>query len=277
MRRWIIDGTSHLCDDHLRETGINPATRGTGGRCSAHCGRASVNRRRKMRPKFHLMAGAAGALALAMTAGVAAAQTASQSAQVQAAQQKLQAAGLYRGPADGLLDPDTRAAIARFQQQNGLQPTQQLDQQTYARLMSIPGQTPSYGSSGPVAASTTRPPAPATMRLCRALPPITTIVPAAKASGCRRLLLRTKTLPAGPARGSRPWSPRLKTPPAAEQSLKSNPSPRSEEGFAIPGTWRSPPRRIRGRALELSALPTCLGPAAAPLSTAGRGAACTRP
>jgi peptidoglycan hydrolase-like protein with peptidoglycan-binding domain len=34
------------------------------------------------------------------------------------------------------MDPDTRAAIARFQQQNGLQRTESLDQQTLARLMS---------------------------------------------------------------------------------------------------------------------------------------------
>src|SRR4029077_12386263 len=36
--------------------------------------------------------------------------------QVRTAQEQLQAAGLYRGPVDGLMDPDTRAAIARFQQ-----------------------------------------------------------------------------------------------------------------------------------------------------------------
>ena len=56
--------------------------------------------------------------------------------QVRTAQQQLRAAGLYNGPVDGVMDPDTRAAIARFQQQNGLQATQSLDQQTLARLMS---------------------------------------------------------------------------------------------------------------------------------------------
>jgi peptidoglycan hydrolase-like protein with peptidoglycan-binding domain len=104
-----------------------------------------------MRPKFNLMAGAAVALALAWTGGIAAAQTTGQSAQVQAAQQKLQAAGFYRGPADGVMDPDTRAAIARFQLQNGLQRTASLDGQTYSRLMSIPTPAVGYGSSGPVA------------------------------------------------------------------------------------------------------------------------------
>jgi len=55
--------------------------------------------------------------------------------QVRTAQQQLRAAGFYNGPVDGVMDPDTRAAIARFQQQNGLQQTQSLDQQTLARLM----------------------------------------------------------------------------------------------------------------------------------------------
>ena len=58
--------------------------------------------------------------------------------QVRSAQQQLHAAGLYNGPVDGVMDPDTRVAIARFQQQNGLQPTQSLDQPTLARLMSSP-------------------------------------------------------------------------------------------------------------------------------------------
>jgi len=53
--------------------------------------------------------------------------------QVRTAQQQLRAAGFYNGPVDGVMDPDTRAAIARFQQQNGLQQTQSLDQQTLAQ------------------------------------------------------------------------------------------------------------------------------------------------
>jgi hypothetical protein len=68
--------------------------------------------------------------------------------QIQQAQQQLQAAGLYNGPTDGMMDPDTRAALARFQQQNGLRRTDSLDQQTLARLNS--GQTTTgFGSSAP--------------------------------------------------------------------------------------------------------------------------------
>jgi hypothetical protein len=54
--------------------------------------------------------------------------------QVRSAQQQLQAAGLYHGPTDGQMDPDTRAAIANFQQQNGLRRTATLDQQTVERM-----------------------------------------------------------------------------------------------------------------------------------------------
>ncbi len=68
--------------------------------------------------------------------------------QVKAAQEQLRSAGLYNGPADGMMDPDTRAALARFQQQNGLRQTQSLDQQTLARLNS--GQTTGFGSSAPI-------------------------------------------------------------------------------------------------------------------------------
>jgi len=68
--------------------------------------------------------------------------------QVKGAQEQLRSAGLYNGPTDGMMDPDTRAALARFQQQNGLRQTQSLDQQTLARLNS--GQTTGFGSSAPI-------------------------------------------------------------------------------------------------------------------------------
>ena len=71
--------------------------------------------------------------------------------QVKAAQEQLRSAGLYNGPADGMMDPDTRAALARFQQQNGLRSTQTLDQQTLARLNA--GQTSGFGSSAPSVAT----------------------------------------------------------------------------------------------------------------------------
>jgi len=67
--------------------------------------------------------------------------------QVKGAQQQLQAAGLYNGPTDGMMDPDTRASLARFQAQNGLHRTERLDRQTLARLNS--NQTTGVGSSTP--------------------------------------------------------------------------------------------------------------------------------
>jgi peptidoglycan hydrolase-like protein with peptidoglycan-binding domain len=73
--------------------------------------------------------------------------------QVRQAQQRLQAAGFYNGPVDGVMDPDTRAAIARFQQQNGLQRTESLDEPTLARLMS--SQTTGSGSTAPAAPGAT--------------------------------------------------------------------------------------------------------------------------
>jgi peptidoglycan hydrolase-like protein with peptidoglycan-binding domain len=44
------------------------------------------------------------------------------------------------------MDPDTRAAIARFQEQNGLRRTERLDEATLARLNSS-SQTENSGSS----------------------------------------------------------------------------------------------------------------------------------
>jgi peptidoglycan hydrolase-like protein with peptidoglycan-binding domain len=67
--------------------------------------------------------------------------------QVRSAQEQLQAAGLYNGPIDGRMDPDTRAAIARFQQQNGLRRTETLDRTTLSRLMT--NQTTGSGSGAP--------------------------------------------------------------------------------------------------------------------------------
>jgi peptidoglycan hydrolase-like protein with peptidoglycan-binding domain len=54
--------------------------------------------------------------------------------QVRQVQQQLQTDGLYKGRIDGLMGPETRQAIAQFQQQNGLQNTGRLDQQTLAAL-----------------------------------------------------------------------------------------------------------------------------------------------
>jgi peptidoglycan hydrolase-like protein with peptidoglycan-binding domain len=71
---------------------------------------------------------------------------------VRQAQLRLHALGLYDGPTDGIMDPNTRAAIARFQQRRGMQRTESLDPQTLAALSE--GQNAGYGSSNaPPAAS----------------------------------------------------------------------------------------------------------------------------
>lgn len=70
--------------------------------------------------------------------------------QVRQAQERLQALGLYKGPVDGMMDPDTRAAIANFQQRNGIQRTAELDQPTLDRLMA--GQSAGSGSGTPPSA-----------------------------------------------------------------------------------------------------------------------------
>lgn len=66
---------------------------------------------------------------------------------VKQAQQILQRDGLYRGRIDGILGPETRRAIARFQRQNGLRVTANLDQRTMASLMG--GGTAGYGAGTP--------------------------------------------------------------------------------------------------------------------------------
>jgi hypothetical protein len=50
--------------------------------------------------------------------------------QVVEAQQALKQQGLYKGPVDGKIGPETRTAISRFQKQNGLQQSAQLDERT---------------------------------------------------------------------------------------------------------------------------------------------------
>ena len=56
-------------------------------------------------------------------------------ATVQEAQQQLKSQGLYDGPVDGKLGAATRTAIRKFQQQNGLSETAQLDATTIQHLM----------------------------------------------------------------------------------------------------------------------------------------------
>ena len=69
-------------------------------------------------------------------------------ASVREAQQQLSTLGLYRGPIDGRMDPNTRAAITAFQQRNGLPRTDTLDRTTFAWLMNS-NSTVGYGSSAP--------------------------------------------------------------------------------------------------------------------------------
>jgi Putative peptidoglycan binding domain len=67
--------------------------------------------------------------------------------QVREAQQQLRNQGLYRGRIDGILGPETKQALDRFQKNNGLSQTATLDQPTIDRLLGNPGV--GQGSSTP--------------------------------------------------------------------------------------------------------------------------------
>jgi peptidoglycan hydrolase-like protein with peptidoglycan-binding domain len=54
--------------------------------------------------------------------------------QLMQVQRQLKEAGLYKGQLDGMMGPQTQHAIQEFQQQNGLQRTGTLDQQTLSAL-----------------------------------------------------------------------------------------------------------------------------------------------
>jgi peptidoglycan hydrolase-like protein with peptidoglycan-binding domain len=71
---------------------------------------------------------------------------------VRYAQYRLHAAGLYNGPQDGIMDPNTRAAIARYQEQNSLPRSEALDEQTLASMEG--SQTTGSGSATPPAPTT---------------------------------------------------------------------------------------------------------------------------
>jgi peptidoglycan hydrolase-like protein with peptidoglycan-binding domain len=68
---------------------------------------------------------------------------------VRYAQYRLHQAGLYNGPQDGIMDPNTRAAIARYQEEHGLRRSESLDTSTLASLES--SRTTGYGSAMPPA------------------------------------------------------------------------------------------------------------------------------
>jgi len=61
-------------------------------------------------------------------------QAAASPADIQQAQQELKSQGLYNGAIDGVMGPETRTALSRFQQQNGLTPNAALDQETKDKL-----------------------------------------------------------------------------------------------------------------------------------------------
>lgn len=54
--------------------------------------------------------------------------------QAKQVQQELKSAGLYKGPVDGEMGPEMKQAISQFQQQNSLNQTGVVDQQTFAAL-----------------------------------------------------------------------------------------------------------------------------------------------
>ncbi|MBV9016033.1 MAG: peptidoglycan-binding protein [Alphaproteobacteria bacterium] len=69
--------------------------------------------------------------------------------QIKQLQQQLKAAGLYKGKVDGKMGRETKQAISQFQQQNGLQTTGKLDQQTLVAMNNnnSNNNTNGYGSS----------------------------------------------------------------------------------------------------------------------------------
>jgi len=71
---------------------------------------------------------------------------------IRQAQEQLKQQGLYNGRVDGKMGPETAQAIAKFQGQNGLPQSSQLDQQTLAKLSGNGGMsTNGSGSSTPPA------------------------------------------------------------------------------------------------------------------------------
>jgi peptidoglycan hydrolase-like protein with peptidoglycan-binding domain len=68
---------------------------------------------------------------------------------VKQAQEKLSAAGMDTGPADGKLGPKTQAAVKEYQQSKGIQASGKLDQQTLAALgVGASSGSASSGSTG---------------------------------------------------------------------------------------------------------------------------------
>ena len=66
---------------------------------------------------------------------------------IMAAQQQLKYSGLYNGPVDGKMGPETQRAFRQFQQQHGLPQSGTLDERTYTALQGDQGDTGQVGSS----------------------------------------------------------------------------------------------------------------------------------
>ncbi|MGF1551585.1 MAG: peptidoglycan-binding domain-containing protein [Paracoccaceae bacterium] len=95
-----------------------------------------------------------GVLAAALAALLAATPAvANDHEDVRAAQEALAAAGLDPGAADGLMGPQTRAAIAAWQVRAGLEPTGVLDGPTLMRLVDAGATAPGGESLAPEAAA----------------------------------------------------------------------------------------------------------------------------
>jgi peptidoglycan hydrolase-like protein with peptidoglycan-binding domain len=68
--------------------------------------------------------------------------------QVKQAQRVLQQKGLYHGQIDGLVGPQTQAALSQFQQSEGLPQTATLDQDTLNHLLGQGSVSPGAASTG---------------------------------------------------------------------------------------------------------------------------------
>lgn len=65
---------------------------------------------------------------------------------IRQAEQQLQAAGLNPGKVDGVVDKDTREAVRKFQQENKLEATGELNQDTLLALKAEGGSAKSQGA-----------------------------------------------------------------------------------------------------------------------------------
>lgn len=77
--------------------------------------------------------------------------------QAKQAQNALKQQGLYNGPIDGIVGPQTKSAISQFQKKAGLRQTASLDQQTMSRLMTAGAGSGSSTIPGASGNSTTIP------------------------------------------------------------------------------------------------------------------------